>query len=79
MSVNKGQQPLDLELPPKSNKQRKGYYLPPDVIDYVKGESDRLSSPDGPGANQGKVSENDVLTAIIRSYQKMAKEKAGDV
>ena len=66
MSKNQGQQPLELELPPKSTKKRKGYFLPQDVIDYIKDESERLTEP-------GKiVSENDVFTAIVRCYQKTA-------
>lgn len=66
MTDNKGQQPLELELPPKSTKKRKGYYIPKDIIKYIKDESDRLTTDDN------IVSENDVFTAIVRCYQKTA-------
>ena len=72
MSINQGQQPLELELPEKSTKMRKGYYIPKDIIDYIKNESDRLSTPGSPGTKKKIVSENDVLTAIVICYQKMA-------
>ena len=72
MTDNKGQQPLELELPPKSTKKRKGYYIPQDIIKYIKDESDRLSTPGPPGTEKNIVSENDVLTAIVRCYQKMS-------
>ena len=66
MSISKGQQPLELELPKKSTKKRKGYYLDLDIIDYIKGQADDVSTEDD------AVSENDVLTAIVRCYQKTA-------
>mgnify|MGYP003631019676 CR=1 FL=1 len=66
MSINQGQQPLELELPLKSTKKRKGYYIPRDIIKYIKDESDRLTT------EENIVSENDVLTAIVRCYQKTA-------
>ena len=71
MSTNQGQQPLELELPEKSTKKKKGYYLSQEIIDYIKDESDRLSIPGSPGTKKKIVSENDVLTAIIICYQKM--------
>ena len=66
MAKDKGQQPLELELPKKSTKKRKGYYIPKEIIDYIKAESDRLTTDDN------IVSENDVLTAIVICYQKTA-------
>ena len=69
MSINKGQQPLELELPKKSTKKRKGYYIPLEIIEYIKDEADRLTKPKKP------VSENDVLTAIVRCYQKTSTSK----
>lgn len=59
MSKNTGQQALDLELPKKIAKKNKGYYLPEEIIDFVKDEAKRLDA-----------SENDVFTAIVRYYQK---------
>ncbi len=56
--------PIELELPEKSTKKRKGYYIPQDIIDYIKDESTRLTTA------ENDVSENDVLTAIVRCYQK---------
>jgi len=73
MSINKGQQPLELELPDKSTKMRKGYYIPKEIIKYIKDESDRLTIKADPskGIKAKIVSENDVLTAIVICYQKM--------
>ncbi len=64
MSTDKGQEPLELELPKKSTKMRKGYYIPKDIVEYIKDESDRLTTDDK------FVSENDVFIAIVRCYQK---------
>ena len=65
-------QHFEKELPRKVIKKTKGYYLPIDVIEFVKAESARLSiKPDPEKKIVGElVSENDVLTAIVRCYQK---------
>tara|TARA_R110002096_G_C14661910_1_gene728301 strand:- start:2057 stop:2302 length:246 start_codon:yes stop_codon:yes gene_type:complete len=68
MSKNKGQQPLDLDIPKKIAKKNKGYYLPEEeIIDFVKDEAKRL-----------KTSENEVLVAIVRFYQKAQKANTID-
>lgn len=64
MSKDTGQHPLELELPKKILKKNKGYYLPQDVIDFIKDVSSARTKPKQP------VSENDVLVAIVRFYQK---------
>lgn len=65
-------QQFEKELPRKVIKKTKGYYLPIDVIEFVKDESARLSiKPDPEKKIVGElISENDVLTAIVRCYQK---------
>jgi len=65
MRTGANQMPIELELPEKSTKKRKGYYLPQDIIDYIKDESERLST-----VKKDPVSENDVFIAIVRCYQK---------
>ena len=59
MSNKQCQQPLELEIPEKVAKKKKGYYIPVWIINFIKDESDRLG-----------VSENDIFTAIVRCYQK---------
>jgi len=61
MTEKQSQSPLELELPEKVTKKNKGYYISTDIIQYIKDEADRLD-----------VSENDIFTAIVRCYQKMA-------
>ncbi len=46
----------------KDRKRSKGYYLPQSYINLVKAEAERLSTP------ENKVSENEVLIAIIDFY-----------
>jgi len=65
--MNKGQMPLDLEIPKKVVKKNKGYYLAEDIIQFVKDEAKRL-----------KCSENDVFTAIVVQYQDSIGYKAED-
>jgi len=49
---------LVLDIPKQSPKKPKGYYLSQDIINFVKNEAEAY-----------KVSENDVLTAIINYYR----------
>lgn len=74
MSINQGQQSLELELSKKIPKKKKGYYLPQDIIKYIKDESDRLTIKADPkaGIKANIVSENDVFVAIVRCHQKTA-------
>ena len=53
---------LNLNLPVKSVKKQKGFYLEMGVIDFFKEESTKL-----------KVSENVLLTALVDFYKSNAK------
>lgn len=75
MTAKQGHQLIKLFLPEKSTKKRKGYYIPQDVIDFIKSVADKLSAPGPSGSKKELVSENDVLTAIIRSYINMIETK----
>jgi len=66
MSTDKPQSGIELELNRKVAKKSKGYYLPVTVIDFIKSEAERLTTPDSP------VSENAVLVAIVKCYQNVA-------
>jgi len=55
----------DLNIPDKIVKKQKGYYIDVKLIKFIKLKAQRLTTE----AGGEKVSENDVLTAIINFYR----------
>lgn len=49
---------LEIELPERIEKRQKSYYIPKDVIEFLKKEAERLGA-----------SENDVLTGVVNFYR----------